>query len=95
MKKIVIIGGAGFIGINTAIHYAKKGKKIIIFDNFSRYGSKKNIKFVTSKFPNQIEIVEGGGSVDQETRLYDPDKGETRSMRSKERLVNWTVQSTT
>jgi aspartyl-tRNA(Asn)/glutamyl-tRNA(Gln) amidotransferase subunit B len=32
----------------------------------------------------QIEIIEGGGSVDQETRLYDPDKGETRSMRSKE-----------
>ncbi len=32
----------------------------------------------------QIQIVEGGGSVDQETRLYDPDKGETRSMRSKE-----------
>ncbi|MCL4119621.1 UNVERIFIED_CONTAM: hypothetical protein GTU68_003153 [Idotea baltica] len=32
----------------------------------------------------QIAIVEGGGTVDQETRLYDPDKGETRSMRSKE-----------
>ncbi len=32
----------------------------------------------------QIAIVEGGGKVDQETRLYDPDKGETRSMRSKE-----------
>ena len=32
----------------------------------------------------QIAIVEGGGSVDQETRLYDPDKQETRSMRSKE-----------
>lgn len=32
----------------------------------------------------QIEILEGGGKVDQETRLYDPDKGETRSMRSKE-----------
>ncbi len=32
----------------------------------------------------QIKIVEGGGSVDQETRLYDPDKNETRSMRSKE-----------
>ena len=32
----------------------------------------------------QIRIVEGGGTVDQETRLYDPDKGETRSMRSKE-----------
>ncbi len=32
----------------------------------------------------QIAILEDGGSVDQETRLYDPDKGETRSMRSKE-----------
>jgi aspartyl-tRNA(Asn)/glutamyl-tRNA(Gln) amidotransferase subunit B len=32
----------------------------------------------------QIEILESGGKVLQETRLYDPDKGETRSMRSKE-----------
>ncbi|MEL7100169.1 MAG: Asp-tRNA(Asn)/Glu-tRNA(Gln) amidotransferase GatCAB subunit B, partial [Pseudomonadota bacterium] len=32
----------------------------------------------------QIAIVEAGGSVDQETRLFDPDKQETRSMRSKE-----------
>ncbi|WP_319485348.1 Asp-tRNA(Asn)/Glu-tRNA(Gln) amidotransferase subunit GatB [uncultured Cohaesibacter sp.] len=32
----------------------------------------------------QIGILEDGGSIDQETRLYDPKKGETRSMRSKE-----------
>ena len=32
----------------------------------------------------QIAILEDGGTVDQETRLYDADKGETRSMRSKE-----------
>jgi aspartyl-tRNA(Asn)/glutamyl-tRNA(Gln) amidotransferase subunit B len=32
----------------------------------------------------QVELIEGGGSVVQETRLYDPDRGETRSMRSKE-----------
>jgi len=32
----------------------------------------------------QIAILEAGGTVDQETRLYDPDKNETRSMRSKE-----------
>ncbi|MDP5334397.1 MAG: Asp-tRNA(Asn)/Glu-tRNA(Gln) amidotransferase subunit GatB, partial [Paracoccaceae bacterium] len=32
----------------------------------------------------QIAILEDGGSIVQETRLYDPDKGETRSMRSKE-----------
>jgi aspartyl-tRNA(Asn)/glutamyl-tRNA(Gln) amidotransferase subunit B len=32
----------------------------------------------------QIDLIESGGKVVQETRLYDPDKGETRSMRSKE-----------
>jgi aspartyl-tRNA(Asn)/glutamyl-tRNA(Gln) amidotransferase subunit B len=32
----------------------------------------------------QIEILEDGGSIDQETRLFDSGKGETRSMRSKE-----------
>jgi aspartyl-tRNA(Asn)/glutamyl-tRNA(Gln) amidotransferase subunit B len=32
----------------------------------------------------QIAILEDGGKVDQETRLYDPDRGETRPMRSKE-----------
>ena len=32
----------------------------------------------------QVEILEGGGRIDQETRLFDSTKGETRSMRSKE-----------
>jgi len=32
----------------------------------------------------QVDLYEVGGEVDQETRLYDPDRGETRSMRSKE-----------
>jgi len=32
----------------------------------------------------QIELLEDGGTIVQETRLYDPDKGETRSMRTKE-----------
>jgi aspartyl-tRNA(Asn)/glutamyl-tRNA(Gln) amidotransferase subunit B len=32
----------------------------------------------------QIEILEDGGKIEQETRLFDPDKGETRAMRNKE-----------
>jgi aspartyl-tRNA(Asn)/glutamyl-tRNA(Gln) amidotransferase subunit B len=32
----------------------------------------------------QVEVIESGGRIVQETRLFDPDKGETRSMRSKE-----------
>ena len=32
----------------------------------------------------QVDVIEGGGTIVQETRLFDPDKGETRSLRSKE-----------
>ncbi|PMW07788.1 Asp-tRNA(Asn)/Glu-tRNA(Gln) amidotransferase GatCAB subunit B, partial [Pseudomonas sp. GW456-11-11-14-TSB2] len=32
----------------------------------------------------QVEVLEDGGRIVQETRLYDPDRNETRSMRSKE-----------
>jgi aspartyl-tRNA(Asn)/glutamyl-tRNA(Gln) amidotransferase subunit B len=62
--------------------------------DFSHLGTRCEIKNMNSmrfiqaaieyEARRQIKIVEGGGKVDQETRLYDPDKGETRSMRSKE-----------
>jgi len=58
------------------------------------FGTRAEIKNVNSfrfverainyEIERQIELIEGGGKVVQETRLYDPDKGETRSMRSKE-----------
>ena len=62
--------------------------------DFSHLGTRCEIKNMNSlrfiqaaiehEARRQIAIVEAGGTVDQETRLYDPDKGETRSMRSKE-----------
>ena len=41
-------------------------------------------KAINYEVARQIEVIEGGGKIRQETRLYDPDKGETRSLRSKE-----------
>ena len=41
-------------------------------------------KAINYEVARQIDVIEGGGKVVQETRLFDPDKGETRSMRSKE-----------
>lgn len=62
--------------------------------DFSHLGTRCEIKNMNSmrfiqmaiefEARRQIAIVEGGGTVDQETRLYDPDRNETRSMRSKE-----------
>ena len=39
---------------------------------------------INFEIQRQIDLIEDGGRVTQETRLYDPDKDETRSMRSKE-----------
>jgi len=39
---------------------------------------------INFEIERQIDLIEDGGKVKQETRLYDADKGETRSMRSKE-----------
>ena len=41
-------------------------------------------KAINYEIARQIELIESGGKVIQETRLYDPDAGETRSMRTKE-----------
>ena len=43
MKKILITGGAGFIGSNSALHFAKNGWKIYLIDNLSRKGAKDNL----------------------------------------------------
>ncbi len=62
--------------------------------DFSHLGTRCEIKNMNSmrfiqqaidyEARRQIALLEDGGSVDQETRLYDPSNGETRSMRSKE-----------
>ncbi len=59
-----------------------------------KFGTRAEIKNINSfryvekaiqyEVARQIELIESGGKVIQETRLWDPDKGETRSMRSKE-----------
>ncbi|HTX23958.1 MAG TPA: Asp-tRNA(Asn)/Glu-tRNA(Gln) amidotransferase subunit GatB [Steroidobacteraceae bacterium] len=41
-------------------------------------------KAIQYEVGRQIEVLESGGRIVQETRLYDPDRGETRSMRTKE-----------
>jgi len=46
-------------------------------------------KAIEYEIERQIELIEGGGTVVQETRLYDSDKDQTRSMRSKEEAMDY------
>jgi aspartyl-tRNA(Asn)/glutamyl-tRNA(Gln) amidotransferase subunit B len=60
----------------------------------TQYGTRAELKNINSfrfvqkaidfEIGRQVELIESGGKVQQETRLYDAVKGETRSMRSKE-----------
>ena len=80
--------------VNVSICLPGQYEKYQETQDFAHLGTRCEIKNMNSmrfiqaaievEARRQIAIVEGGGTVDQETRLYDPDKGETRSMRSKE-----------
>ena len=63
IKKILIIGGAGFIGSNLAEHWLSKGSRVIVFDNLSRPGggAKRNIEYLLNKYKDDphFEFVQG------------------------------------
>ncbi|MFU1477157.1 Asp-tRNA(Asn)/Glu-tRNA(Gln) amidotransferase subunit GatB [Roseovarius sp. C7] len=80
--------------VNVSICQPGAYEKFRETDDFSHLGTRCEIKNMNSmrfiqaaievEARRQIAIVEAGGAVVQETRLYDPDRNETRSMRSKE-----------
>ena len=80
--------------VNVSICRVGQYEKYVETQDFSHLGTRCEIKNMNSmrfiqaaievEARRQIAIVEAGGEVVQETRLYDPDKNETRSMRSKE-----------
>ncbi|MQY41057.1 Asp-tRNA(Asn)/Glu-tRNA(Gln) amidotransferase subunit GatB [Epibacterium sp. SM1969] len=80
--------------VNVSICLPGQYEKFQETGDFSHLGTRCEIKNMNSmrfiqqaidvEARRQIAIVEAGGEIEQETRLYDPDKGETRSMRSKE-----------
>ena len=80
--------------VNVSVCLPGQYEKYYETQDFSHLGTRCEIKNMNSmrfiqqaievEARRQIGILESGGTVMQETRLYDPDKGETRSMRSKE-----------
>ena len=80
--------------VNVSVCRPGQYEKYQATQDFSHLGTRCEIKNMNSmrfiqmaidyEARRQIAILEDGGSITQETRLYDPDKNETRSMRSKE-----------
>ncbi len=80
--------------VNVSVCRVGQYEKYAATQDFSHLGTRCEIKNMNSmrfiqlaidvEARRQIAIIEDGGEVRQETRLYDPDRNETRSMRSKE-----------
>ena len=49
MKSILITGGAGFIGTNSAGYFAGRGWNVVIADNLSRRGAEENLRWLTQQ----------------------------------------------
>ncbi len=60
MPSILITGGAGFIGVNSAIHFADQGWDVSVVDNLSRRGTDQNLAWLLQQHPqirfHQVDI---------------------------------------
>jgi len=67
---------------------ARDGQEVVPFGTRTETKNVNSIRFIMQAIEyeanRQVDLIESGGTVVQETRLFDPDKGETRSLRSKE-----------
>ena len=52
MPKILVTGGAGFIGVNAASHFASRGWSVIVVDNLSRRGTDQNLSWLMQQHPD-------------------------------------------
>jgi len=59
MSKIVVTGGAGFVGSNLVDHLLINKNHVIIYDNLSRKGTEKNIEWLISKHGDKVHLIRG------------------------------------
>ena len=57
--RIIITGGAGFIGCNLADYYLKKGSEVIIYDNLIRSGAEKNKEWLEEIHKSNLKFING------------------------------------
>lgn len=57
--RIVITGGAGFIGCNSAERFLRKGHQVIVYDNLSRPGAEKNLQWLRDRYQDTLAFYPG------------------------------------
>ena len=58
MNSIIITGGAGFVGVNAARHFAQQGWEVTILDSLRRRGTADNLRWLQNRVPLKFEEVD-------------------------------------
>ncbi|MHB8687636.1 MAG: GDP-mannose 4,6-dehydratase [Candidatus Dormibacteraceae bacterium] len=56
-RHVLITGGAGFLGVNSAVHLITDGWHVTLLDNLSRPGTERNLKWLITKHPAGVTFV--------------------------------------
>jgi CDP-paratose 2-epimerase len=56
-RRALITGGAGFLGVNAAVHLIKNGWYVTLLDNLSRPGTERNLKWILTRYANRTAFV--------------------------------------
>src|SRR5258708_7331283 len=74
-RRILITGGAGFLGVNAAVHMIKNGWYVTLLDNLSRPGTERNLKWLITRYPNRTafikENVRNPGALVEHVKAHD------------------------
>jgi len=88
LKRILITGGAGFVGCNLADHFIEKGHQVTIFDNFYRKGVRHNVAWLRERHGDGFRVVEG------DIRDYDAIRRATEGMQAVYHVAGQTAVTT-
>jgi CDP-paratose 2-epimerase len=55
-RVALITGGAGFIGSNLADRLLSEGRRVLIFDNLSRHGAERNVRWLLERHAGRVEV---------------------------------------
>src|ERR1700682_2066287 len=56
-RHLLITGGAGFLGVNAAVHMIGEGWHVTLLDNLSRPGTERNLKWLVTEHPTRTTFI--------------------------------------
>src|ERR1700730_15971695 len=56
-RRVLITGGAGFLGVNAALHLIAAGWHVTLLDNLSRPGTERNLKWLITQHPTHTAFI--------------------------------------